>query len=106
MVPHHTRSRSRDIEGPLGSAEHYADSALRYQMPLSLRANSRASKPVYLLKNLRHLHPHVLDMQGSARHIPVSSAHKNLDLNRVAFALPLKLITAFLSYPKIRTYFA
>lgn len=47
------------------------------------------SKPVYLLKNLRHLHPHVLDVQGSARHIPVSSAHKNLDLNQVAFALPL-----------------
>lgn len=43
-------------------AERYADSALRYQMSLSLRANSRASKPVYLLKNLRHLHPHVLDM--------------------------------------------
>lgn len=62
MGPHHTHSRSRDIEGPLGSAERYVDSALRYQMSLSLRANSRASKPVYLLKNLRHLHPHALDM--------------------------------------------
>ena len=80
-------------------AERYVDSALRYQMPLSLRANSRATKPVYLLKNLRHLHPHVLDMQGSARHIPVSSAHKNLNLNQVAFALPLKLITMYLLYP-------
>lgn len=62
MVPHHTHSHSRDVEGPLGSAERYADSTLRYQMSLSLRANSRASKPAYLLKNLRHLHPHVLDM--------------------------------------------
>lgn len=62
MVPHHTHSRSCDIEGPLSSAERYADSALRCQMSLSLRANSRDPKPVYLLKNLRHLHPHVLDM--------------------------------------------
>ena len=100
MDPHHTHSRSSNIEEPLGSAERYADSALRYQMSLSLHASSRASKPVYLLKNLRHLHPHVLDMQGSARHIPVSSAHKNLDLNRVAFDLPLKLITMYLPYPK------
>ena len=100
MGPHHTHDRRRDVEGPLGSAERYADSALRYQMSLSLHASSRASKPVYLLKNLRHLHPHVLDMQGSARHIPVSSAHKNLDLNRVAFDLPLKLITVYLPYPK------
>lgn len=100
MVPHHTHSRSSNIEEPLGSAERYADSALRYQMSLSLHASSRASKPVYLLKNLRHLHPHVLDMQGSDRHIPVSSAHKNLDLNRVAFDLPLKLITVYLPYPK------
>ena len=106
MAPHHTHSRSCDVEEPLGSAERYADSALRYQMSLSLRANSRASKPVYLLKNRRHLHPHVLNMQGSARHIPVSSAHKNLDLNRVAFALPFKLITVYLSYSKIWTYFA
>ena len=100
MVPHHTHSRSCNIEEPLGSAGRYAYSALRYQMSVSLRASSRASKPVYLLKNLRHLHPHVLDMQGSARHIPVSSAHKNLDLNQVAFALPLKLITMYLPYPK------
>lgn len=62
MGPHHTHDKRRDVEGPLDSAERYADSALRYQMSLSLRANSRASKPVYLLKNLRHLHPHVLDM--------------------------------------------
>lgn len=62
MVPHHTHSRSSNIEEPLGSAERYADSALRYQMSLSIRTNSRASKPVYLLKNLRHLHQHVLDM--------------------------------------------
>ena len=62
MAPHHTYSRSCDIEGPLSSAERYAYSALRYQMSLSLRANSRASKPAYLLKNLCHLHPHVLDM--------------------------------------------
>lgn len=62
MAPHHTHNRSRDIEGPLSSAERYAHSALRYQMSLSLRASSRAFKPVYLLKNLRHLHPHALDM--------------------------------------------
>ena len=98
MGPHHTHNRRRDIERPFGSAERYADSALRYQMSLSLHASSRATKPVYLLKNLRHLHPHVLDMQGSARQIPVSSAHKNLDLNRVAFDLPLKLITMSLPY--------
>lgn len=42
-----THSHSRDVEGPLGSAERYADNTLRYQMSLSLRANSRASKPVY-----------------------------------------------------------
>ena len=100
MDPHHTNSRSSNIEGPLGSTERYADSALRCQMSLSLHAGSRAPKPVYLLKNLRHLHPHVLDMQGSARHISVSSAHKNLDLNQVAFALPLKLIIVYLPYPK------
>lgn len=101
MAPHHTHGGRHDVEGPLSSAERYAHSALRYQMSLSLRANSRASKPVYLLKKLRHLHPYVLDMQGSARHIPVSSTHKNLDLNRVAFALSLKLITVYLSYSKI-----
>lgn len=99
MVPHHTHSRSCDIEGPL-TAQTLADRALRYQMSLSLHASSRASKPVCLLKNLRHLHPHVLDMQGSARHIPVSSVHKNLDLNRVTFALLLKLITVYFSYHK------
>lgn len=76
MVPHHTNGGRRDIEGPLGSAERYAHSALRYQMSLSLRASSRASKPVYLLKNLRHLHPRALNMQGSTRHLLVSSAQK------------------------------
>lgn len=49
-------------KGLLAARNAMPDSALRYQMSLSLRVSSRASKPVYLLKNLRHLHPHVLDM--------------------------------------------